>query len=85
MEEQVYRLRIVLDGGGVIDADVTDPLIELTADRTRIARFDWQNPPDKGRSCLSYVDPTKIVALTVEELPTGRIAFDERPRERRAN
>ena len=85
MDEQVYRLRIVLDGGGVIDADVTHPLIELTADRTAIARFDWQNPTDKGRNCLSFVDPAKIVALTVEELPAGRLAFDERPRERRVH
>jgi hypothetical protein len=48
VDEQVYRLRILLDGGDVIDADVTHPLIELTADRTGIARFDWKNPIDKG-------------------------------------
>ena len=83
MDEQLYRLRMVLDGGGVIEADVTSPVIELTANRTSIARFDWQNPADKGRICLAFVDPAKIIAITVEELPSGRIAFDERPRERR--
>jgi hypothetical protein len=68
MEEQRYQMRIVLKGG-VIEAEVTHPVIRLDAEQTRVLRLDWQNPAEKGHVSLAHL----VTSIMASRVPLTRV------------
>lgn len=73
--EKLYRVRVVLKSGAVVEADVADlPQVEVRDGE--IQGFDWKQPKDEtDGQRMVFVRNEEIAAVTYREVSTKKAGF----------